>query len=133
MERIREVFCVRTQVEIAERLGVRQSSVSDAKRRSSIPGDWLLTIWRATGVSPDWIMDGDACGHRFAPVSTEAGQAVNAATLRREIEAEVRAELDTLGMDDLVARLRAVCPDVCIIIGTLPGGAALPGQNAARQ
>ncbi|WP_285905723.1 helix-turn-helix domain-containing protein [Pseudodesulfovibrio pelocollis] len=116
MGRIRQVFGVRTQVELAERLGVRQSSVSDAKRRCSIPAEWLLTIWRATGASPDWIMEGDACGHRYAVASTEPGQPINAVALRREIEAEVRAELDTLTMDQLIERLQDKRPDIEIRI-----------------
>ena len=119
MERIKDVFGVRTQVQLAEKIGVRQSSISDAKRRCSIPADWLLTIWRQTGYSPDWIMDGDECGHRFAPTSTEAGEAVNAVELRREIEAEVREEMDNLHFEDLVKRMHAINPAIEIRIPAL--------------
>jgi hypothetical protein len=121
MGRIRQVFGVRTQVELAERLGVRQSSISDAKRRCSIPAEWLLTIWRATGASPDWIMEGDECGHRYAVASTEPGQPVNAVALRRDIEAAVRAEVDTLTMDQLIERLQDKRPDIEIRIPARTG------------
>ena len=33
----------RTQAELAEFLGIKQSSISDAKKRKTIPPDWLLT------------------------------------------------------------------------------------------
>lgn len=116
IQRIKDVLGVRTQVQLAEQLGVRQSSISDAKRRCSIPDGWLLTIWRRTGYSPDWILEGDECGHRFAVPSNQAGHAIDAATFRAEIEADVRAELDDLHMEDLVARMQAINPAVEIRI-----------------
>lgn len=58
LHRIGDLVGSRTQVRIAEALNVRQSSVSDAKRRGSVPSEWLLTLWRAYGVCPDWIMTG---------------------------------------------------------------------------
>ena len=38
-ERIKLATSSRTQVELAEVLDIRQSSISDAKRRNSVPGD----------------------------------------------------------------------------------------------
>ena len=38
-ERIKLATNSRTQVELAEVLDIRQSSISDAKRRNSVPGD----------------------------------------------------------------------------------------------
>lgn len=58
MERIREVTSTRTQVQLAERLGVRQSSISDAKRRGTVPPAWLLTLQRQLRVNPDWLLTG---------------------------------------------------------------------------
>ena len=117
MGRIMEVLGVRTQVQLAEKIGVRQSSISDAKRRGSIPSDWLLKIWNETGVSPAWILDGDGCGHKFAVASNKAGELVNAAEIRAGIEAEVRAEVDNLDAGELIRRLRAELPDAVITIG----------------
>jgi len=112
MERIKNVFGVRTQVQLAELIGVRQSSISDAKRRCSIPSDWLLTIWNKTGHSPTWIMEGDACGHRFAVASTAPGEMVNAVEVREQIEVDVRAEVDNLPMHELIKRLRVYLPEI---------------------
>ncbi len=58
LKRFFEAAGYRTQVELAEFLGIKQSSVSDAKERGSIPSDWLLTLWRKKGVNPDWILTG---------------------------------------------------------------------------
>jgi hypothetical protein len=47
-----------TQIAVAEGLGVRQSSISDAKRRGCIPDSWLVTLLRRFGLNPDWVMTG---------------------------------------------------------------------------
>ncbi len=39
--RVFEAAGCRTQAELAAFLGIRQSSISDAKRRKSIPAEWL--------------------------------------------------------------------------------------------
>lgn len=56
--RIFEAAQCRTQVELAHLLGIRQSSISDAKRRNSVPAEWLVTLLRLRGVNPDWILNG---------------------------------------------------------------------------
>lgn len=59
LQRVYEAVGCRTQVELAQFLGIRQSSISDAKRRKAIPADWLLKILREKGISPDWILTGE--------------------------------------------------------------------------
>ena len=44
-ERIKLATNCRTQVELAELLNIRQSSISDAKRRDSVPGDWYMKLF----------------------------------------------------------------------------------------
>lgn len=66
LERMFLVLGVRTQVQAAQALGVRQSSVSDAKKRRSIPATWLLQMARR-GINPDWILTGD--GPRYLVAS----------------------------------------------------------------
>jgi hypothetical protein len=58
MARIVGVTGAVTQVRLAEVLDVRQSSISDAKRRASIPAEWLLKLMRSHQVMPDWILAG---------------------------------------------------------------------------
>lgn len=59
MERIKSVTGARTQVQLAELLDVRQSSISDAKRRCSIPPEWQLKLLESHGLLPRWIRTGE--------------------------------------------------------------------------
>ena len=58
MQRFFEASGCKTQVELAEFLGIRQSSVSDAKRRQVIPAEWLITLLRRKNINPDWVLTG---------------------------------------------------------------------------
>lgn len=79
LERIKKATGARTQVQLAEVLDVRQSSISDAKRRCSIPSDWFLKLYRSHGLDPDWLSEG------IEPVYIHADKAkVPADTLLRE-------------------------------------------------
>lgn len=57
-ERIKLTANCRTQVELAELLNIRQSSISDAKRRDSVPGDWYMKLFERFGLNPDWLKYG---------------------------------------------------------------------------
>ena len=48
----------RTQAELAGLLEIRQSSISDAKRRQAIPAEWLVKLLRLKGINPEWILTG---------------------------------------------------------------------------
>ncbi len=56
--RIKFATGTKTQMEIAEVLEIRQSSISDAKRRNSVPGDWYMKLFEKFGLNPDWIKQG---------------------------------------------------------------------------
>ncbi|KUG29122.1 putative dna-binding protein [hydrocarbon metagenome] len=58
-ERIKKATGLRTQVEVAKLLDIRQSSISDAKRRKSIPDGWLIKLYQLYGLNPNWILDGE--------------------------------------------------------------------------
>ena len=58
LSRIYVVTGCKTQVELAGLLGIRQSSISDAKRRGVIPADWLIKLLRQHAVNPDWVLFG---------------------------------------------------------------------------
>ena len=59
MARIKEVTGDSTQVQLADVLEVQQSSISDAKRRASIPSDWLLKLQRSHKIFADWFLTGE--------------------------------------------------------------------------
>ncbi len=58
LKRVFEAAECRTQVELASFLGIRQSSISDAKRRGSVPAEWLLKLLLLKGINPAWVMTG---------------------------------------------------------------------------
>ena len=57
-DRIKSATNTRTQVELANVLDIRQSSISDAKRRNSVPADWVMKLFDQFGLSPDWLKKG---------------------------------------------------------------------------
>ncbi len=61
--RVFEAAGCRTQVELADFLEVRQSSISDSKRRKSIPSDWLVRLMVKKRVSPEWVLFGKGAQH----------------------------------------------------------------------
>ena len=58
LSRVFEAAGCRTQSELADFLGVRQSSISDAKKRMAIPAEWLLKLLKKQGINPDWVRSG---------------------------------------------------------------------------
>ena len=58
-ERILQSTGLRTQTDVAALLGVKQSSISDAKRRNHIPDSWILTLFNKKGLNPSWIRTGE--------------------------------------------------------------------------
>lgn len=46
------------QANVAAALGIKQSSVSAAKKKASIPSDWYISLYDRYGVSIDWLRFG---------------------------------------------------------------------------
>lgn len=75
-ERIKLATRTRTQIELANVLDIRQSSISDAKRRNSVPSDWCMKLFERFGLNPDWIKKGTGPMYLrtetgYAPVDAE--------------------------------------------------------------
>ena len=51
--RVFEAAGCRTQSALAAILNIKQSSVSDAKRRKTIPSDWLMTLFEKSESTPN--------------------------------------------------------------------------------
>ena len=47
-----------TQTALASVLEVRQSAISDAKRRKAVPAGWLLKLFEKKRINPDWVRTG---------------------------------------------------------------------------
>lgn len=57
--RVYEISNVRTQTELAEVLGIQQSSVAIVHTRGSgVPSTWLIKLYDKFRVNPDWIRYG---------------------------------------------------------------------------
>ena len=56
--RLCDITGCRTQTHLADLLGRRQSSISDAKKRNAIPAEWLVKLLRLKGINPEWILTG---------------------------------------------------------------------------
>lgn len=58
MARIMFITGKTTQCQLAEFLGIRQASISEAMRRGKIPATWLVTLVQTICLNPDWVLDG---------------------------------------------------------------------------
>jgi hypothetical protein len=109
-QRICDVTGRATQVELAEELGIRQSSISDAKRRASLPASWLLTILQRYQVNPHWILTGSGCKYMLPSDSTTKIQLdSHIGVLRDELRAELVATR-VLSLEQATAALMAHYP-----------------------
>lgn len=105
MERIKFITGKRTQAELADLLGVKQSSVSDAKKRGKIPSRWLVILMRVKNVPPEWVLTGN--GAYSLPKQPEVGRyetGAEAAERRTDEEALRRLPSRVLA-DELVRRI----------------------------
>ena len=92
--RICEVCGMKTQTELSAYLGIRQSSISDAKRRMTVPAAWLLPLLTREGVNPTWILTGG--GSKFlvpASLPPSAPTLLLARLAGPELEQRIRAGL----------------------------------------
>ena len=64
-ERILQSTGLRTQTDIAAMLGVKQSSISEAKRRNHIPDSWILT---GTDTPPTPVLSEQQAAESLEPI-----------------------------------------------------------------
>lgn len=57
-KRVFEAAECKTQSALAELLEIKQSSISDAKRRKAVPSDWLVKLYEKRRINPEWIRMG---------------------------------------------------------------------------
>ncbi len=72
-QRVFEAAGCRTQVELADFLEVRQSSVSDARRRQSIPAEWQMKLLAKKWINPFWVLSGEGAQY-LIPADAEQGK-----------------------------------------------------------
>lgn len=107
MRRILAETGLKTQVQLADLLGIRKSSISDAKRRGSVPAEWLLRLFFKHNLNPDYILNGDPALKYLVPT----GNAREGMTIE-QLRAQVRAELaKPRTKDDAFGEFRDAYPD----------------------
>lgn len=57
-QRFLQVTGTGTQQELADVLGIKQSTISESKKRNTVPPGWFLTLFEKRGVNPDWLKQG---------------------------------------------------------------------------
>ena len=101
--RILEALTLRTQTELAAVLGVKQSSISDAKKRDCIPDAWLMSLLRTHGLSPLWLETGE--GDRYFRAGPDAPARPNLADVpARELLGELGRRV-SVACEEFVAAL----------------------------
>lgn len=96
--RIFEAAECRTQLELAEFLNIKQSSVSDAKRRKAVPAEWLVKLFEKKRINPDWLRNGT--GGKF--IHTASDEESKQPAVMAAIEYRPAKECTT---DELLAEL----------------------------
>lgn len=54
-DRVAKATGIRSQAELAARLGVHRSAVTQAKKKDAVPKAWILTLSRQARVDADWL------------------------------------------------------------------------------
>ena len=105
MERIKLVTGKHTQTSLAELLGVKQSSVSDAKRRGKIPSSWLVILMRYKNANPEWILTGHGPALVVLPPATPRYETGDEAAERKADEEALKRLPSRMLADELVRRI----------------------------
>lgn len=57
-ERVSNTLGIGSLSELADILKVNRSSVTQARKKDSVPSNWLLELFRSYGLNPDWLESG---------------------------------------------------------------------------
>ena len=66
LQRLKSVFQVKTDAELARHMGFTQQAIAAAKRKRKIPKTWLQKL-AGMGISPNFVMDGEGKQVRLFP------------------------------------------------------------------
>jgi phage repressor protein C with HTH and peptisase S24 domain len=58
-ERVSESLGITSLTELADILKVNRSSITQARKKDSVPANWLLELFRRYGLNPDWLEGGN--------------------------------------------------------------------------
>jgi len=63
LQRIFEATGITSQTELASALKINRSAITQARKKDSIPGKWILQLYKSFGLNPDWVETGS--GQKF--------------------------------------------------------------------
>jgi phage repressor protein C with HTH and peptisase S24 domain len=58
IRRVKQATCISSLNKISVDLGVHRSSITQARKRDSIPAKWILQLFRKHRLNPDWLESG---------------------------------------------------------------------------
>lgn len=73
LRRIMFATGMKTQTQLADKLGVRRAAITDAKRRKAVPAEWFLKLCRMYQLNPVWLESG--LGPMYVGKDTHGGEA----------------------------------------------------------
>ncbi len=123
-QRILEATGLRTQSELAAELGIRQSNISDAKRRNSIPVQWLLSLFDKHALNPAWVRTGEGVPY----LAQSTGQPPNLFTLEQCIH-----RLEPILRATLVGTVPALAAELREALSMAPSNPGEPGQTESGE
>ncbi len=135
-ERIKYATNCRTQVEIAKVLDIRQSSISDAKRRDSVPAEWIMKLFEKFGLNPDWIKQGIGPMYLrneegYGPIDAPAGLAEDPAHYGDDMAKNVMVSIHGMSCKFKASEGTPALPQVGKI--SLPASFAKAGTTVLRM
>ena len=105
LERMYRATMTQNQTDLAAYLGIRQSSISCAKRRAKIPAEWLLTLLLKCDVNSVWILSGN--GRQYVASLKGGYESDHQAKSRRPMLSLLRQLPSRMLADELVRRIAA--------------------------
>lgn len=58
LRRVFEATGIASQTELASALKINRSAITQARKKDAIPSKWILQLYRAFGLNPDWLETG---------------------------------------------------------------------------
>lgn len=74
LARLKAVFGVETDTDLAKKLDLKQGSISTAKQKKSVPPTWITAVALKHGISADWLLTGEGKMRRGVSVEIPTGQ-----------------------------------------------------------
>jgi phage repressor protein C with HTH and peptisase S24 domain len=72
LNRVFQATGISSQTELASVLKINRSAITQARKKDAIPDRWMLQLYRAYGLNPDWVETGAGQTYLKAPASGDS-------------------------------------------------------------